>query len=96
MFQHYLDRSSDKEPQGWRGKLRALGERVDWEDVYVFVHLTLAAMFIIWGLEIIFPWSIWRVLVGLYIGVWVGFDLIKELWGKGIYLLIEEEPSPDE
>lgn len=87
MFKHWVDRSSDTKTRGIRESLRKLGEQVDWEDVFVFCHLTLAFVFIVWGLEIVLPWSIWRIGVGIYLYVGVGHDLGKLLWSKGFYLL---------
>jgi len=94
MFRHWLDRPQNK-IKNIRSTLHEWGQSLDWEDIFVFIHITLAFLFVVWGLEIILPWSIWRILIGLYLFLWVGIDLVKQLWGRGIYFLSGDIPEVD-
>lgn len=82
MFRHPIDRLSKAEPSS------------DFkEDVLVILHITIAFIFIVVGLEILLPWTLWPLAVGIYLALWVGVDLYKQLWGKGLYILNDEDPA---
>jgi len=58
-------------------------------EILTFLHITLAAFFFIWGMEVIaleMGFSIWRVLVGGYIILWCGVMYLWNIIKVGIYL----------
>lgn len=61
------------------------------EDLFLFIHITIAFILIVVGIEILLPWTVWPLLLGVYLALWVGIDLYKQLWGRGLYILQDED-----
>jgi hypothetical protein len=66
------------------------GIRKIWRHLYtnkreigIFLHITLGVGFIIWGIELL---SWWRILIGIYVLLWVGVTFLYHLFRIGLYL----------
>jgi hypothetical protein len=57
--------------------------RANRKEILIFCHISLGAFLVIWGVEI---FSLWRILLGIYILLWVGVPFLVHLFKVGLYL----------